>query len=565
MPSSNGHGPKRAILYARVSTDEQARSGYSLAQQLEALREYAAREGFQVLEEVSDPGQSGASLERPGMDRLRDLVAAGGVTLVLAQDRDRFAREPAYHYLLKREFEEHGTKIRAMNDRGDDTPEGDLTDGILDQLAKYERAKIAERTRRGKLRRAREGKVVPTHTADYGFQFNTNRDNYVVNEEQMAVVRRIFRMIGAEGMTMHAAKKTFEREGVPAPGGGKRWDRTFFRSCIFDDVYRPHTYEEVKSLVSPDVALRLDPDKRYGIWWFNRRRRKRTRVSDNGPNGKSYRWQSTTTTRPREEWIAVPVPDSGIPREWVDTARDAIKDNPRPSSTGRRFWELSGGIAYCEACGRRLTTTAVRGNGGRSAKLHFYYRCHTRANEGRSACPQGKNFQADTFEGRVWEEVCSVLSDPEHLRADLEAMIEQERRGLRGDPEREMEVWLDKLSEVDSKRSRFQDMAAEGLITFEELGAKLNELDETRTTARQELESLGRRQQYLAELERDKNAVLEYYERMAPDALDSLTPEQRNHFYKVLRLRVVVMPGGGIEICGPFPDAAVVSKVGVSS
>ena len=78
MPSTNGHGPKRAILYARVSTDEQARSGYSLAQQLEALREYAAREGLQALEEVRDPGQSGASLERPGMDRVRDLVAAGG-------------------------------------------------------------------------------------------------------------------------------------------------------------------------------------------------------------------------------------------------------------------------------------------------------------------------------------------------------------------------------------------------------------------------------------------------------------------------------------------------------
>jgi site-specific DNA recombinase len=168
MPNTNGHGLKRAllwvILYARVSTDEQARSGYSLAQQLEALREYATREGYRVLEEVSDPGQSGASLERPGMDRVRDLVAAGGVSVVLAQDRDRIAREPAYYYLLKREFEEHGTKIRALNDRGDDSPEGELTDGILDQLSKFERAKMVERTRRGKLRRAREGKVVATHT-----------------------------------------------------------------------------------------------------------------------------------------------------------------------------------------------------------------------------------------------------------------------------------------------------------------------------------------------------------------------------------------------------------------
>src|SRR5215218_6844782 len=160
MQNTNGHGPKRTVLYARVSTEEQARSGYSLAQQLEALRAYCEREGYAVLEEVQDPGQSGASLERPGMDRVRDVVAAGGVSVVLAQDRDRFAREPAYHYLLRREFEENGTKIRALNDRGDDSPEGELTDGILDQLAKYEKAKIAERTRRGKLRKAREGRVI---------------------------------------------------------------------------------------------------------------------------------------------------------------------------------------------------------------------------------------------------------------------------------------------------------------------------------------------------------------------------------------------------------------------
>src|SRR5215208_5788466 len=110
MTSSNGHGVKKAVLYARVSTDEQARSGYSLAQQLEALREYAAREGYEVLEEVRDEGWSGAYLERPGLDRVRDLVVAGGVSVVLAQDRDRFAREPAYHYLLRKEFEEYDCK-----------------------------------------------------------------------------------------------------------------------------------------------------------------------------------------------------------------------------------------------------------------------------------------------------------------------------------------------------------------------------------------------------------------------------------------------------------------------
>jgi site-specific DNA recombinase len=182
MPSTNGHGPKRAILYARVSTDEQARSGYSLAQQLEALCAHCEREGYEVLEQVSDPGQSGASLERPGMDHVRDLVAAGGVSVVLAQDRDRFAREPAYHYLLRREFEERGTRLRALNDRGDDSPEGELTDGVLDQLAKYERAKMMERTRRGKQRKAQEGRITTTRAA-FGFDYNASRDGYVINPE----------------------------------------------------------------------------------------------------------------------------------------------------------------------------------------------------------------------------------------------------------------------------------------------------------------------------------------------------------------------------------------------
>jgi site-specific DNA recombinase len=158
MPSTDG--PRRAILYARVSTDEQARSGYSLAQQIEALREYADREGYEVLEEVSDPGQSGASLERPGMDRVRDLVAAGGVAMVLALDRDRLARKVVHNLVLEEELAKHGCELRALNDYAGDSPEAALMRGIQGQFAEYERAKIVERTRRGKERKAREGRVL---------------------------------------------------------------------------------------------------------------------------------------------------------------------------------------------------------------------------------------------------------------------------------------------------------------------------------------------------------------------------------------------------------------------
>src|ERR671917_1578863 len=269
MPSSNGHGPRQAVLYARVSTDEQARTGYSIAQQIEALREYAGHEGYEVLEEVQDPGQSGASLERPGMDRVRDLVAAGGVSVVLAQDRDRLAREPAYHYLLRREFEEYGCRVRALNDRGDDSPEGELTDGILDQLAKFERAKTAERTRRGRLKKAREGKIVAGPVPNYGFRFDATKEGYIVYEPEMSVVRRICRMVGVEGLTLHAVAKALEREGVLTATGGKHWDVRVIKNCIVDDVYKPHTFEEIEELVAPEVAARLDPEKSYGVWWYN--------------------------------------------------------------------------------------------------------------------------------------------------------------------------------------------------------------------------------------------------------------------------------------------------------
>jgi len=114
-----------------------------------------------------------------------------------------------------------------------------------------------------------------------------------------------------------------------------------------DDVYRPHSFEEVEALVSPDVAARLDRSRSYGVWWFNRRRMQTYQVVESDENGRRYRRRTKTTAKPREQWIAVPVPDCGVPREWVDAAREAIKDNYRPPSANRRFWELSGGLLRC--------------------------------------------------------------------------------------------------------------------------------------------------------------------------------------------------------------------------
>ena len=551
MPSTNGHGPRRAVLYARVSTEEQARSGYSLAQQIEALRAYAAREGYEVLEEVSDPGQSGASLERPGMDRVRDLVAAGGVSAVLSQDRDRFSREPAYTYLLRREFEEHGAKLKALNDRGDESPEGQLTDGILDQLAKYERAKIAERSRRGKLRKAREGKLIASHTPHYGFRYTPDREHYELDEEAMFVVRRIFGLVGGEKLTLHAVKKALERERVPAPNGGALWDPTTLRGIVLEDVYLTHTHAEMAELVSPQVAAALEPGRGYGVVWHNRRKTTIKHVREGG----TYKKTQKATVRPRSEWIAVPGPDAGIPRELVEAARQAVLRNGKASWTGGRPWELSGGVLICGGCGRRMVPNRKR-NSAESGKVYGYYRCPKRQRHGAAGCPQGKSYRADRLERQVWDYVRDYLTDPERLRADLDRMIELRQQEVRGDPEQEMKAWLDRLEELDRKREGYWDLAAGGDMPKDLMRAKVAELEDEREAAERELGKLRERHLQIEELKQDRDALLRELEGNAPEMLEGLSPEERNRFYKILRFTVTAHPDGLLEARLPFDAPA---------
>ena len=550
MPSTNGHGPKQAILYARVSTDEQARSGYSLAQQIEALREYAAREGYEVLEEVADPGQSGASLERPGIDKVRDLVAAGGVTVVLAQDADRLTRDPIHRAFLDEEMERFGTRLMALDDWGDDSHEGELLRYMKGWVSKGERLKTAERTRRGKLRKAREGKIVGSSPRPtYGFAYNERRDGYVVDASTMPVVRRIFSMIGAEGMFISSVKACLEREGVPTPSGGFSWSQKTIREIIWNDCYRAHTHTEVKALVSSEVAARLGQEKLYGVSWYGTRRITVKQVVEQGPDGRRYRRRQNAVERPREEWIAVPVPNSGIPRQVVDAARDAIKNNVKCSSAGDKFWELSGGVLLCSECGWRMSTHRRR-KPPRGPGFYNYYRCPNRQFKGEQACPNRKLLRAEEAEEEVWRFVSSLLQDPERLRVGLDAMIEEQCKAMRGDPEREARAWLRKLEEVDLQRRRAQDLAIQGLLDPDELRARLGELQDTREAAERELEALKDRREQLEQLERDRDAVLETYAGMASERLAVLTPEKRNQLYRVLRLRVSAKTDGLLEASG---------------
>ena len=239
----------------------------------------------------------------------------------------------------------------------------------------------------------------------------------------------------------------------------------------------------------------------------------------------------------------------------IKEANNILIAPKKPQPQGEKQWQitfirsiLTGGIARCKECG--LAMNAAHSTKTKKGRLYAYnyYRCSTRNNHGVEACPNSKRLRAEDLEGLVWVYISHRLKDPEQLREDLEKMVELKREGVRGDPEREAKAWLDKLAETERKRGGFQDMAAEGLITFDELRSKLAELEELRKTAEGELKALESERERLERLEHDKEAVLKYYEEMAPEDLETRTPEERHRLYKMTRLEVLVPAEGPIEV-----------------
>ena len=535
MPSTNGHGPKRAILYARVSTDEQARSGYSLAQQIEALRAYAAREGYDVIQEVTDAGYSGASLERPGMDRMRELVAGGGVSVVLAQDLDRISREPWHYEYLRSLFEDSGTELRSLDDSGDDSPMGEFMHYIRRGVAKLEKQDIAKRTRRGKLQKAREGKIVPTRKPPYGFRYNDARDGLVVHEEEMRVVAEIFRM-ASDGVGPNTIQNRLIGLGVSAPCGGASWRRDVIRRLVMSDLYLPHTCEEIRSLVSSSVAAGLEDGENYGVRWWNRHEKKTSYV----PDGRS-RKKTRYLPRDREEWIAVPVPSSPLlSRETVEEARGYMSARRPPERKHMaRPWELRG-LVRC-SCGLLMGTHTVRAKASKGRIYHYYF-CQTR--RGRSGPCEQKMIRADKLEPVVWELVSDLLKDPEKLAAGMDRLIEREAAWRADGPDRESEILLGKVSECARLRAAYQEQQAAGLMTMEELAAKLEELEHTKALAQAEFANLSERRRRVEELVHDKEAVLAIRSEAVVRGLDNLSPDEKSEVYKLLKLEVTPTPEG---------------------
>ena len=141
-------------------------------------------------------------------------------------------------------------------------------------------------------------------------------------------------------------------------------------------------------------------------------------------------------------------------------------------------------------------------------------------------------------------------------------VIEQERFGAHGDPAAETKRWLEEISEVGRKRARYQEMAAEGLIEFEELRARLAALEDTRKTAERELRTLEARTERLVQLERDRDSLLENYAGLLPEAIDALGSEERHRVYRMIGMEAHLAPDGSLEVSG---DVMNFSKLEISS
>jgi len=313
------------------------------------------------------------------------------------------------------------------------------------------------------------------------------------------------------------------------------------------DVYLPHTYEELSEVVCPEALARIDPTKQYGVQWYNRQKVNVETVSEpDGGGGRHYRKRRTFVWRPKEEWVAVPVP-AFVERVLVEQARSMAAANrgaERKHLT--REWELRG-LLRC-SCGLKMVTQTTRADASRDCHSYHYYRCSRSKDYGSDACKR-KGVPARIVEPLVWEFVSGLLEDPERIRAGMSALIDREREAGSRPPTEEAAAWTEKLEECDRLRSAYQDQQAAGLMTLDELGSKLGDLEKTRKLARAELAAVKAREQRVKWLERDRDALLESWVAAIPEALDGLTGEGKNRLYRMLRLEIMPM-AGGVEVTG---------------
>ncbi len=222
---------KTAAIYARVSSDKQ-REENTIASQTAALITFAREQQFEVPQEwvFEDDGYSGASLIRPGLERVRDLAAEGLIQAILVYAPDRLSRRYAHQILLIEELARAGVETLFVRAPRGSTPEDELLVQFQGMIAEYERAQILERSRRGKRHRARQGEVSVLSGAPFGYHFIRKTDHsaayYEIDEEQARVVRRVFELYGVEGLSIGAIAHLLNEQAIPTCKRRGRWERS---------------------------------------------------------------------------------------------------------------------------------------------------------------------------------------------------------------------------------------------------------------------------------------------------------------------------------------------------
>jgi site-specific DNA recombinase len=459
---------KTAALYARVSSPQQ-REDQTIASQLAALQQYAAEHGYVVPEEwiFLDEGYSGATLPRPGLERLRDLAAQGQPEAVLVHSPDRLARKYAYQVLLVEEMRRCGVEVIFLKSTRSDSPEDELLLQFQGMIAEYERAQIAERTRRGKLHRARAGDVSVLSGAPYGYRYVRKSDGvaacYEILESEAQVVLDIFRLYTREDYSLGEIARHLTQQGVPTRTGKSRWDRSTVWGILGNPAYK-------------------------GTAAFGK-----TRAADGRPKltrptrqrGGALGPRTTREDCPREEWIEVPVP-AIVDETTFALAAEQLDRNKRFARRRTIEPSLLQGLVVCRHCGYSYYRTSTK----TGKRRIYYYRClgsdNYRWTNGRICA--NKPLRQDYLDQLVWDAVIELLSDPTLVRQELDRRLEDQRNS--NPTQKQKERLQRELIRYQKALERLIEAYQEELISLDELRDRMPELRRRTNGASAQLEAL---------------------------------------------------------------------------
>src|SRR6202035_3339546 len=234
---------RMAAIYARVSSEQQ-REAHTISSQTTALIEFAKTLDLEVPTTwiFEDDGYSGATLERPGLEHVRDLAAEGQIQAVLVYAPDRLSRKYAYQILLIEELARHGVDTVFMQAPQTATAEDQLLVQFQGMIAEYERAQILERSRRGKRHRARQGQVNVLSGAPYGYRYVRKSDDaaarYEIIHAEADIVRVVYNQYVRAGMSIGAITRLLNERGVPTRKQISRWERTTVWAILRNPAYK---------------------------------------------------------------------------------------------------------------------------------------------------------------------------------------------------------------------------------------------------------------------------------------------------------------------------------------